>query len=279
MKAHILKISGAKNEKEFYKMFPTQESFMAKHGKELHQLLSMQNGGDTNKNGVPDIFDAIQPERQVQAGEYPPNPNFNFHRFGNNPYTSKQPPQADMSYGNQGIFAKQNPMQPQDPFARKDYAAEWAKNNPLPSGINPAPASELALPKSNYPKATGPSNNPWETIGNMIPGVGKIVGGFKALKAERDALKGAQQWNQVSAAALKASQTPDVNKYTDIADTQRKFRQSITPTVDANALFPTYGVGTTLGKHGAKMNHGGEIMNTFAPGDIYDDLGYEPLSQ
>jgi len=280
MKAHILKISGAKNEKEFYKMFPTQESFMAKHGKELHQLLSMQNGGDTNKNGVPDIFEVIQPERQVQAGEYPPNPNFNFHRFGNNPYTSNQPPQADMSYGNQGIFTKQNPMQPQDPFARKDYAGQWAKNNPLPSGINPAPASELALPKSSYPKATGPSDNPWETIGNMMPGVGKVVGGFKALKAERDALKGAQQWNQVSAAALKASQTPDVNMYTDIADTQRRLRQALTPTRDANALFPTYGVGTNvLTKHGGKMNFGGEIMNTFAPGDIYDDLGYEPLSQ
>ncbi len=32
MKADILKIAGVKNEKEFYKLFPTEESFMTKHG-------------------------------------------------------------------------------------------------------------------------------------------------------------------------------------------------------------------------------------------------------
>ena len=35
MKAQILKISGHKNEKSFYKEFPTQEAFMAKHGAAL----------------------------------------------------------------------------------------------------------------------------------------------------------------------------------------------------------------------------------------------------
>ena len=35
MKAEILKIAGVKNEKEFYKKFPTEEAFMKKHGKEL----------------------------------------------------------------------------------------------------------------------------------------------------------------------------------------------------------------------------------------------------
>lgn len=35
MKAQILKIAGVKNEKDFYKKFPTEEAFMAKHGKAL----------------------------------------------------------------------------------------------------------------------------------------------------------------------------------------------------------------------------------------------------
>jgi len=35
MKAQILKIAGVKNEKEFYKKFPTEAAFMKKHGKEL----------------------------------------------------------------------------------------------------------------------------------------------------------------------------------------------------------------------------------------------------
>lgn len=38
MKDQILKIAGVKTEKEFYKKFPTEESFMAKHGKKIEKL-------------------------------------------------------------------------------------------------------------------------------------------------------------------------------------------------------------------------------------------------
>jgi hypothetical protein len=41
MKAQILKIAGVKNEKEFYKKFPSEEAFMKKHGKQLEKA---QNG-------------------------------------------------------------------------------------------------------------------------------------------------------------------------------------------------------------------------------------------
>lgn len=37
MKAKFLKMAGAKNEQEFYDMFPTKESFVAKYGKELRK--------------------------------------------------------------------------------------------------------------------------------------------------------------------------------------------------------------------------------------------------
>ena len=40
MKAQILKIAGVKNEKDFYKKFPTEEAFMAKHGKELKKAVN-----------------------------------------------------------------------------------------------------------------------------------------------------------------------------------------------------------------------------------------------
>ena len=51
MKAQFLKIAGVKNEQEFYKKFPTEESFFKKHGK---QLQTAQNGADINGNGIPD---------------------------------------------------------------------------------------------------------------------------------------------------------------------------------------------------------------------------------
>lgn len=37
MKAKFLKLAGVKNEKEFYKKFPTEEAFMAKYGKQLEK--------------------------------------------------------------------------------------------------------------------------------------------------------------------------------------------------------------------------------------------------
>jgi hypothetical protein len=45
MKAQILKIAGVKNEKDFYKKFPTEEAFMAKHGKELKKAQKGLNEG------------------------------------------------------------------------------------------------------------------------------------------------------------------------------------------------------------------------------------------
>jgi Sec-independent protein translocase protein TatA len=44
-------------------------------------------------------------------------------------------------------------------------------------------------------------------------------------------------------------------------------------------FFPIYGVGTNvLARNGASVG-GGEIMNTFAPNTLYDNLGYEPLNE
>ena len=38
MKDQFLKLAGVKSEKEFYKLFPSEEAFMAKHGKALAKL-------------------------------------------------------------------------------------------------------------------------------------------------------------------------------------------------------------------------------------------------
>jgi hypothetical protein len=50
MKAQMFKLAGVKTDKEFYKLFPDEESFMAKYGK---QLKKMQSGG-----GVPGYVDS-----------------------------------------------------------------------------------------------------------------------------------------------------------------------------------------------------------------------------
>ena len=55
----MLKIAGVKSEKDFYKKFPTEESFMAKHGKKLHKaamgksMVNKQLHQLTEWDGVP----------------------------------------------------------------------------------------------------------------------------------------------------------------------------------------------------------------------------------
>ena len=78
MKDQILKIAKVKSEKEFYKKYPTEEAFMAKHGKtlqkaamgkamvnkQLHQLTDFgnppiaQDGGSWANYGIPGMSTA-----------------------------------------------------------------------------------------------------------------------------------------------------------------------------------------------------------------------------
>ena len=58
MKAQILKIAGVKNEKEFYKKFPTEEAFMKKYGKELDKAqlgAKMPKQMPVNTPGLPTL--------------------------------------------------------------------------------------------------------------------------------------------------------------------------------------------------------------------------------
>jgi hypothetical protein len=67
MKAEILKMAGVKSEKEFYKKFPTEESFMAKYGKQVKKLqqggaMAMMNklaGSNAFAAGVQSLGDVI----------------------------------------------------------------------------------------------------------------------------------------------------------------------------------------------------------------------------
>jgi len=48
MKAEFLKIAGVKSEAEFYKKFPSEDAFMAKHGKAVKKLMVKAKIGATD---------------------------------------------------------------------------------------------------------------------------------------------------------------------------------------------------------------------------------------
>jgi len=69
MKAQILKIAGVKNEKEFYRKFPTEEAFMKKHGKELKKAqVGIQLDGVMGKpfQGMPKKFNKFSVPETLQ---------------------------------------------------------------------------------------------------------------------------------------------------------------------------------------------------------------------
>jgi len=71
MKAQILKIAGVKNEKEFYRKFPTEEAFMEKHGEALQkaQLGAVIPGlNDSDIVGISNIIKKNNRKNNINTG-------------------------------------------------------------------------------------------------------------------------------------------------------------------------------------------------------------------
>ena len=132
---------------------------------------------------------------------------------------------------------------------------------------------------SNVPEKSG-FQNTMSSIAKVAGPVGEIYEGFQALKAEKAARKAAEQEKVVSDITLKASQTrPE--------EIKRKYVRPEDIENTGEEFFPIYGVGTNvLARNGMRLQGGGmiggnptEIQNTYGDGNsIYDDLGYEPLT-
>ena len=92
-----------------------------------------------------------------------------------------------------------------------------------------------------------------ETIGKYAGPAAKLVEGFQALKAEKEALRGAEQWRDVSNISLQASRTrPE--------QTERRYTRPEDIQNTGEEFFPIYGVGTNvLAKDGAKLQGGGGV--------------------
>ena len=112
-----------------------------------------------------------------------------------------------------------------------------------------------------------------EQVGKFAPMAGELIGGYQNLRAGRRAKKEAQKWAKVTDVQARAAESQDVDDYRQYAENARRRRNAFMPEMTGEEFFPVYGVGTNvLAKNGA------EITNTYAPGTLYDNLGYEPLN-
>ena len=202
MKDQILKIAKVKSEKEFYKKYPTEEGFMAKHGKTLKKAA---------------MGKAMVNDQLHQLTD-----------FGNPPIAQS------------GV---------QTPFEFNKFGAT-AKN---PEGSFGAGAGQMGM--------------------SALNSAGQIIGGIEAIGQQKKNIKKAQQSSELSNLALTAQNTMEQpkNQYTRPEDYL----------VQPGQLGNPYGTGTNYLAEDGIMIGGNptEIQNMYNPGDLYNDLGYEPLEE
>jgi len=254
MKAEILKIAGVKSEKEFYKKFPTEESFIKVHGKALKKA---QMGA------------MIQGNQSPQTNPRP----INFQQLYD---------QNDMyiTGSTQGMRNKQ--AQDQASLAAQEKMANKKSGIADAIGQIGKIAGDVSSGAKNGKKLKKAQDGMADLFGKVGKGIsagvgkaggpmavaqaaGDVVGGFQQMKQEKGTRNVAEQMAKVSGVALQASQTQPEQM-------QRKYVRPDSPgnISQPGELYNPLGYGTNI----LAAKNGTEIANTFAPNTIYTDLGY-----
>lgn len=239
MKAEILKIAGVKSEKEFYKKFPTEESFIKVHGKALKKA---------------QIGAMIQGNQPVQSNARPINLqqlyDQNDMSITGSTEAMRNKQAMDLASQQQAAGGKQGGTA--DAITKiGSIIGDMSKGD---SGKN---GKKLKKAQSGIGDLVGKAGGPMA----VAQAAGDVVGGFQQMKDDKNVMKQAQQMAGVSDVALQASMTrPE--------QVQKKYVRPEDNINTGQEFFPIYGTGTVLAKNGT------EIANTFAPNTIYTDLGY-----
>jgi hypothetical protein len=239
MKAEILKIAGVKSEKEFYKKFPTEESFMKVHGKALKkaQVGAMIQGSTSPQfNPQPVNFQKL----------YDMNDMFitgSTQDMRNKQAMSPASQQQTTGGKKEGLVDTLTQL---GTAMSSASAKNGKKLKKAQMGKNIFGAINKGVGKLGGPAAAAQA-------------VGDVVGGIQQMRDEKNIMKEAQQMAGVSDVALQASMTrPE--------QIQKRYVRPEDNVNSGGEFFPIYGAGTTVAKNGT------EIANTFAPNTIYTDL-------
>jgi len=258
MKDQILKIAGVKSEKEFYKKYPSEEAFMKAHKKEFKKAAM---GAKMVNDQLHQLTDFGNPPI-AQVGIGMPKQNFNKYLQGTN-QPGMNPDGSMKQVGDAFNNASMAQMSGQQ--MAKDMSAQFTP-----------PSADQLLGK-NAINSGAPAAKGFDAAGAGMAALGAlpaVIGGIEAIGAQRKAKKKAQQSAELSGLALQAQQT-----------TQQPKNQYVRPEdniVQPGQLGNPYGNKTNYlqAQDGAMI--GGnptEIQNMYNPGDMYNDLGFEPLEE
>jgi hypothetical protein len=136
-------------------------------------------------------------------------------------------------------------------------------------------------PEFQFNKFGATANNPQGSFGGgaaqagmaALQNLDKIAGGISAIAEQKKNIKKADQSAQLSGLALQANQTMEQPKRDYVRDEDNP--------IQPGQLGNPYGSGTNYLAENGTMIGGNptEIQNTYAPNDIYNNLGFEPLQE
>ena len=256
MKAEILKIAGVKSEKEFYKKFPTEESFMKVHGKALKkaQMGSMIQGNTSPQfNPKPINFQQLYDQSDMFI-----TGSTQDMREQEALQLADLQAQQKMSKKGSGVvdaIGKLGSMMGDDAKNGKKLKKALFGDETLPMGKSGMFGNIGKGISKGVSKAGGPMA--------VAQAAGNIVGGIQQMGDEADIRDQAKQMADVSGVSLQASMTrPE--------PVQRRYVRPDDPgsIVQPGELYNPLGFGTNV----LAARNGTEIANTFAPNTIYTDL-------
>jgi hypothetical protein len=260
MKDQILKIAKVKSEKEFYKKYPSEEAFMKAHGKAFKKAAMGSKMVNDQLHQLTDFGNP--PIAQYGIGMKKKPQNFNNYLQGTN-QAGMNPDGSMKQVGdafNNASMAKMSGQQ-----MASDMSSQFA-----------TPSADKLLGKNDINSGVAKTGGFDAGAAGMagLQGIGKVIGGIEAIAAQKKAQKKSQQSAELSGLSLQAQQTMEKpkNQYVRPEDSL----------VQPGQLGNPYGTGTNyLQAQNGTMIGGNptEIQNTYTPGDLYSDLGYEPLEE
>ena len=288
MKAQILKIAGVKNEKEFYKKFPTEEAFLKKHGKELKKA---QVGAMIGENTQP-----VKPVTPISYSDLYSNATSSVtgispeEQARQEALASQQAIAASGQQSGGGMGSVGDVLKGIDPSMIASLIG--AKNGKkLPKAqkgfeglIKPPAMPKVGMTNLANTKGFGltalkePGESPErgggykDALMSLATNAGSLIGGIDQWNQNTKDTAKANMYGKVSDVTLQAaSLRPEQNK-----------RRYVRPEDQLTQNFKPLGSGTNyLAAQNGTMIGGNptEIQNIYnSPNTMYTDLGYEPLN-
>ena len=297
MKAQILKIAGVKNEKEFYKKFPTEAAFMKKHGKELKKAqVGAMIGGEESPAYKPISYNNLA--SNAQASVYGISPE---EQNRQQALASQQAIAAASGQKSGGLADILGGIDPKmlasfiggaknGKKLKKAQSGTWAPADVSSDALSPQmPSDTSASPDISQSAfggigkfinsdiggtaSTSKKGFDWKNLaGQVAPQLGTLIGAYDDIVQGNKNTAKAQMYGKVSDLTLQAATSrPEKTK-----------RRYVRPEDQLTQNFKPLGSGTNyLAAANGTMIGGNptEIQNMYTtPDTMYTDLGFEPLN-